>query len=74
MNWCVRLISTCGMLIVFICVHSEFDLDLVSTAWEDKNYWVNIRKALTCGFFMQVAHRSGEKGSYTTVKDNQVCL
>ncbi|KAJ9126636.1 DEAH-box ATP-dependent RNA helicase prp43 [Naganishia onofrii] len=50
----------------------KFDLDLVSTAWEDKNYWVNIRKALTCGFFMQVAHRSGEKGSYTTVKDNQI--
>jgi len=28
---------------------------------------------LTCGFFMQVAHKEGERGSYLTVKDNQVC-
>jgi len=50
----------------------KFDLELVSTAFEDKNYWNNIRQALTCGFFMQVAHKEGEKGSYMTVKDNQV--
>lgn len=49
-----------------------FDLDLVSTAFEDRKYWTNIRQALTCGFFMQVAHKEGEKGSYLTVKDNQV--
>ena len=36
-------------------------------------HYVNIRKALVCGFFMQVAHKEGEKGSYVTVKDNQVC-
>ena len=52
----------------------RFDLELCSTAWEDKNYWNNIRQALTCGFFMQVAHKEGEKGSYLTVKDNQVSL
>jgi pre-mRNA-splicing factor ATP-dependent RNA helicase DHX15/PRP43 len=51
----------------------KFDLELVSTAWEDKNYWNNIRQALTCGFFMQVAHKEGERGGYLTVKDNQVC-
>lgn len=50
----------------------RFDLELVSTAFEDKNYWNNIRQALTCGFFMQVAHKEGEKGSYSTIKDNQV--
>lgn len=50
----------------------KFDLELVSTAFDDKNYWNNIRQALTCGFFMQVAHKEGEKGSYLTVKDNQV--
>ncbi|ODN75120.1 hypothetical protein, variant [Cryptococcus amylolentus CBS 6039] len=50
----------------------KFDLELCSTAWEDRNYWNNIRQALTCGFFMQVAHKEGEKGSYMTVKDNQV--
>lgn len=35
-------------------------------------HYVNVRKALVCGYFMQVAHKDGEKGSYTTVKDNQV--
>jgi len=25
-----------------------------------------------CGYFMQIAHKEGEKGSYLTVKDNQV--
>ncbi|RSH78959.1 DEAH-box ATP-dependent RNA helicase prp43 [Apiotrichum porosum] len=50
----------------------KFDLELVSTAFEDKNYWNNIRQALACGFFMQVAHKEGEKGSYSTIKDNQV--
>ncbi|KAK4699486.1 pre-mRNA-splicing factor ATP-dependent RNA helicase DHX15/PRP43, partial [Phenoliferia sp. Uapishka_3] len=50
----------------------KMDLDLVSTSFEDKSYYDNIRKALTCGFFMHVAHREGDKGSYMTVKDNQV--
>lgn len=31
------------------------DLDLVSTPFEDRNYYVNIRRALTSGFFMQVS-------------------
>nr|ODN88577.1 pre-mRNA-splicing factor ATP-dependent RNA helicase DHX15/PRP43 [Cryptococcus depauperatus CBS 7841] len=50
----------------------KFDLELCSTAWEDRNYWNNIRQALVCGFFMHVAHKEGEKGGYVTVKDNQV--
>lgn len=50
----------------------KLDLDLVSTAFEDKSYYENIRKALVCGFFMQVAHKEGEKNSYTTVKDHQI--
>lgn len=50
----------------------KHDLDLVSTAFEDKNYYTNMRKALTSAFFMHVAHKEGEKGSYLTVKDNQV--
>ena len=33
---------------------------------------VNIRKALVCGYFMQVAHKKGEGAPYLTVKDNQV--
>lgn len=53
----------------------RFNLDLVSTSYEDKNYYTNIRKALTCGFFMQVAFKEGGgggKGSYLTIKDNQI--
>ena len=51
----------------------RYDLDLVSTSYEDKNYYINIRKAITCGFFMQVAHKEGgAKGGYLTIKDNQV--
>lgn len=51
----------------------RFDLDLVSTAFEDRNYYTNIRKAIVCGYFMQAAHREGAKGnSYLTIKDAQV--
>ncbi|KAG6840945.1 DEAH-box ATP-dependent RNA helicase prp43 [Blastosporella zonata] len=49
----------------------KFDVELVSLSDERKLY-VNIRQALVCGFFMQIAHKEGEKGNYLTVKDNQV--
>ncbi|KXN81059.1 putative pre-mRNA-splicing factor ATP-dependent RNA helicase prp43 [Leucoagaricus sp. SymC.cos] len=51
-------------------IMERLDIDSVSLMDETKLF-VNIRKALVCGFFMQVAHREGDKGSYTTVKDNQ---
>ncbi|KAI0925254.1 hypothetical protein AcV7_005537 [Taiwanofungus camphoratus] len=49
----------------------RFDIDLVSTQDQRKLY-LNVRKALVCGYFMQVAHKEGEKGQYLTMKDNQV--
>jgi pre-mRNA-splicing factor ATP-dependent RNA helicase DHX15/PRP43 len=49
----------------------RFDIDLVSTH-DTRKYYDNVRMALCCGYFMQVAHKEGEKGSYLTVKDNQV--
>ena len=49
----------------------RFEVDLVSTQDERKLY-TNVRKALVCGYFMQVAHKEGEKNAYLTVKDNQV--
>ena len=49
----------------------RFEIDLISTQDERKLY-SDIRKVLVCGFFMQVAHKEGEKGSYLTIKDNQV--
>ncbi|KAH0835658.1 P-loop containing nucleoside triphosphate hydrolase protein [Lanmaoa asiatica] len=47
------------------------EVALISTGDERKRY-MNIRKVLCCGFFMQVAHKEGEKGNYLTVKDNQI--
>ncbi|KAI8450686.1 pre-mRNA-splicing factor ATP-dependent RNA helicase prp43 [Phakopsora pachyrhizi] len=46
-------------------------LELVSTDHNHKSYGDNIRMAITTGYFMQVAHKEGEKGSYTT-RDGQV--
>lgn len=39
---------------------------------DQTRHYVDIRRALVCGYFMQIAHREGEKGGYLTVKDNQV--
>ena len=50
------------------------DLDLVSTPFEDRNYYTNIRRALVAGFFMQVAKKGAQGKSYVTVKDNQDVL
>ncbi|PKC08384.1 P-loop containing nucleoside triphosphate hydrolase protein [Rhizophagus irregularis] len=47
------------------------DEELVSTPFTDGNYYINIRKALTAGFFMQVAHLE-KSGHYLTCKDNQI--
>ncbi|TFK85106.1 P-loop containing nucleoside triphosphate hydrolase protein [Polyporus arcularius HHB13444] len=52
----------------------RYEIELVTTQ-DERKLWQNIRKALVCGFFMQVAHKEGEKNNYLTVKDNQVvCL
>ena len=45
----------------------------VSTEFTHKDYYVNIRKCMVSGFFMQVAHLE-RSGHYLTVKDNQVFL
>ncbi|MCJ1259136.1 DEAH-box ATP-dependent RNA helicase prp43 [Lignoscripta atroalba] len=50
------------------------ELDLVSTPFEDKKYYENIRRALVAGFFMQVAKREGTGKTYVTVKDEQNVL
>lgn len=52
-------------------IMARFNLKLCSTRLNNREYCVNIRKALLAGYFMQVAHREGA-GHYLTVKDNQV--
>jgi len=49
----------------------RFNLPLVSTDFASQDYYLNIRKSLTAGFFMQVAHLE-RTGHYLTIKDNQV--
>uniref|UniRef100_A0A6U2I1C1 RNA helicase n=2 Tax=Hemiselmis andersenii TaxID=464988 RepID=A0A6U2I1C1_HEMAN len=49
---------------------AKFQLPLSSTEFASKDYYINIRKALVCGFFMHVAHLD-PSGHYQTVKDNQ---
>ncbi|KAL9117059.1 MAG: hypothetical protein Q9187_006409 [Circinaria calcarea] len=43
------------------------ELDLVSTPFEDKKYYENIRRALVAGFFMQVAMKEATGKTYVTV-------
>jgi pre-mRNA-splicing factor ATP-dependent RNA helicase DHX15/PRP43 len=49
----------------------RYNLALNSTEFYSKDYYVNIRRALTSGYFMQVAHLE-RTGHYLTIKDNQV--
>ena len=44
----------------------------MSTPFEDKKYYENIRRALVSGFFMQVAKKDSSGKSYITVKDDPV--
>lgn len=51
------------------------ELEMVSTPFEDKRYYENIRRALCAGFFMQVAKKESQgKSTYMTIKDNQNVL
>ncbi|KAF5313879.1 hypothetical protein D9619_013029 [Psilocybe cf. subviscida] len=52
-------------------IMERYDIDMNSLS-DEKKLFSNIRQSLVCGFFMQVAHKEGEKGNYLTVKDNQV--
>ena len=50
------------------------EIELMSTPFEDKKYYENIRKALVSGFFMQVAKRDGTGKTYITAKEEQSVL
>ena len=56
-----------------VCIMARFNLKLCSTDFSSRDYYVNIRKAMLAGYFMQVAHLE-RTGNYLTVKDNQVTL
>jgi pre-mRNA-splicing factor ATP-dependent RNA helicase DHX15/PRP43 len=52
-------------------IMDRFNLQRVSTDFTNREYYINIRKAIISGFFMQAAHLE-RTGHYLTVKDNQV--
>lgn len=52
-------------------VATRVGVQLVSTEFNSKDYYLNIRKAMTAGYFMQIAHLE-RTGHYLTVKDNQM--
>ncbi|KAL6223386.1 hypothetical protein ACLB2K_006773 [Fragaria x ananassa] len=52
-------------------IMARFNLKLCSTDFKSRDYYINIRKAMLAGYFMQVAHLE-RTGHYLTVKDNQV--
>ncbi|KAJ2759550.1 DEAH-box ATP-dependent RNA helicase prp43, partial [Coemansia nantahalensis] len=54
-------------------VAAKCDLPLVSNDFSSPDYYPQIRRALTAGFFMQIAHLE-RNGQYLTVKDNQLVL
>jgi pre-mRNA-splicing factor ATP-dependent RNA helicase DHX15/PRP43 len=50
-------------------------MHISSTSFKDKNYHLNIRKALALGFFNQAAiYRPGRKDVYKTINTNQWAL
>src|ERR1700761_796515 len=50
------------------------EIELVSTSFEDKNYYLNIRRSLVAGFFMQTAKKESSGKTYTTVDNQSVLL
>ena len=58
-----------AMIQVRVC--QRLNVNMVSTDFKSKDYYVNIRKALVSGFFAQVAHLE-RTGHYLTVKDHQM--
>ena len=51
-------------------IMNRLNIPINSTPFESRDYYPNIRKAITSGFFMQVAHLE-RNGHYLTIKDNQ---
>lgn len=54
-------------------IMARFNLKLCRTDFNSRDFYINIRKAMLAGYFMQVAHLE-RTGHYLTVKDNQVSI
>ncbi|KAJ1650349.1 DEAH-box ATP-dependent RNA helicase prp43 [Dispira simplex] len=76
-DWCWKMYLNKRSLVAADNIRSQLlrivqrlGLGMDSTPFTDPNYYNNIRKALTAGFFMQVGHLQ-RKNHYLTVKDQQ---
>ncbi|KFK35415.1 hypothetical protein AALP_AA5G281500 [Arabis alpina] len=77
-NWCYEnfinnraMKSADNVRQQLVRIMSRFNLRMCSTDFNSREYYINIRKAMLSGYFMQVAHLE-RTGQYLTVKDNQV--
>jgi pre-mRNA-splicing factor ATP-dependent RNA helicase DHX15/PRP43 len=77
-NWCWNnflqhrsLVAADNVRTQLARIMERNDLELCSTPHDHRDYYINIRRALLTGFFMQVAHLE-QSGHYLTIKDNQV--
>ncbi|EFH54707.1 hypothetical protein ARALYDRAFT_349295 [Arabidopsis lyrata subsp. lyrata] len=77
-NWCYEnfinnraMKSADNVRQQLVRIMSRFNLKMCSTDFNSRDYYINIRKAMLAGYFMQVAHLE-RTGHYLTVKDNQV--
>jgi pre-mRNA-splicing factor ATP-dependent RNA helicase DHX15/PRP43 len=51
----------------------RLEIKLVTQPYKDRTrHHMDIRRALVCGYFMQVAHKTGPGSSYLTIKDDEV--
>ena len=74
-NWCYQnflshraLTSADNVRNQLMRIMERNDLTLMSTPFEDRNYYTNIKRSLLSGYFMQVAKRNGNTNNYVTVK------
>jgi pre-mRNA-splicing factor ATP-dependent RNA helicase DHX15/PRP43 len=66
------LVEAANVRAQLLRIMERLEINLVTESFKDPTkQYVGILKALVCGYFMQVAHKS-EAGSYRTIKDYQV--
>ena len=54
-------------------IMERLEINMETKSYQDQTrHYMNIQKALVCGYFMQVAQKSSQGSSYLTIKDNQV--
>jgi pre-mRNA-splicing factor ATP-dependent RNA helicase DHX15/PRP43 len=54
-------------------IMERLEINLETTSYKDQTrHYMDIRRALVCGYFTQVAKKNNEGSSYLTIKENQV--